>query len=249
MSSLKESICKRSIIRIGVRVIMFSINVFTEDTTLVEYLNIEATRDGNNVYTFSTIERAAIVFGRYVYYNLKRELLEKVVPKSTEEDDLMESFLMYLPNEYEEEWKKFVYNLVKNFLEENSQDFFIEGFMTFRMAQLKEKYLEFLKEEFDHFCLAITPTESIESLIDFMKSQPSRARELTISTTKDGQISLSEGRECFYVEEHGEQENIVLQSVFLSPQHVRVQDRYNVLKRESIMVLKQIFGQNIIIAR
>lgn len=225
---------------------MFSINVFTENKSLIELLDIEATNEKDNLYSFSSIERATKIFSRYVYHTLKKDVLEEIVSGSGNASNEMETFIKFIPYDYERMWEKRVFETIEEFFEnENVTEFFVEGFITFRLSQLKNKFYEYLKDEYEHFSNVSDTTESIDSLIDFMKAQTSQADELVISTFENGEIVMSEGEKCFYIEENNEQENIVVQSVFISPKQVKVIDEYDVLSRASVLVLKQLFGRKI----
>lgn len=225
---------------------MFTIKVSTEDDSLFEYLNIEATMVPDNKFIFSTKERAVSVFGRYIYHSLKKELVEKVIPDEAVRVELLEDFIKFLPRGYEEPWKEKVTEVLNDYFpEKETIHFFVEGFVTFRMVAIKNSYADYLKEEFEYFCETDPSTESIESIIEMMDSSPAKAKNLTIRTLEDGKILLSENEECFYIEEENEQENIVVQSVFLAPESVTILDEYDILKRESILVLQKLFGENI----
>ncbi len=229
---------------------MFRIKVYSEDESLLKYLSYEGTNVADDTYEFSTSDRIVDVVARYLFFEIKQEAITTIIPPSDTSSSEIESFLMFVPNDYEEMWRKRIREVVDGYIHnENLNALYMDGFKTFRMNDIKAKYLRYLKEEYDCFLDMTEPTETLESLVEFMHSQPLKAEEITIETRENGHILIKEDEICLYLETDNEQENLVVQSIYASPKRVRVIDEHDILRKELVIVLKQIFGKNLVFER
>lgn len=229
---------------------MFTIKVYSEDEALLKYLGYEGTKINEDEFEFTSADRVVDVITRYIFFEIKQEALKKLFPSTEDDNSEIESFLMFIPHEYEEMWRKRIREIVDEYINsEEIKEFYIDGFMMFRMNDIKNKYLKYLTEEYECFSDATEPTETLESLIDFMDSQPFKAEEIIIETQENGDILIKEDDICLFLETENEQENIVVQSIYASPKKLKVIDEHDILRKELVIVLKQIFGHNLIFER
>lgn len=229
---------------------MYKIKVHTDELDLIECLQYEGTHEGENEFSFSSIERASEVISRYVYYIVKNDILEKIVPQTETFTRDCEEFLLFVPSEYEDMWRKRVREDIHDYLETGQADeLFVEGFITFRLQGLKGKYFSYMHEEYLHFLKLTEPSGNVESLIDYMHSQPVKTEEIVITTLPNGHIVMKDEYECLYIEQDDQQENIIVQSIFHSPKKVKVVDEHDILKKQFVIVLRQIFGNNVTFVR
>lgn len=225
---------------------MFKIGIQTKDKDLIEFLEVEATLINDTEFSFSSSERAVSVLAQFLYHTIKKETLHRIIPESETSSNEIDSFLLFVPYEFEETFKVDIRERIRQFIiQEDAAEFFVEGFLTFRIHDFKEDFYQFFLDEYTHFLEATEPSESLETLINYMNSQPNHASEVVIVTYENGDIALKENNQCIYLEQDNSQENIIVQSVFASPNKVTVVDNYNVLKKESIIVLTQLFGKNL----
>lgn len=227
---------------------MFDVAVNTDNLDFQRYLNIEGTLIDEHAYEFSSSERAAYVISYCLYQQLKLEALSEVIGDTQESESEKSSFMLFIPYDYEAMWRKRVEeHLNYYFIQQNVGEINIEGFIPFRLRDIKQQYVEYIEAEYEHFTgITGEPSPSIDALVDYMDTQPIQTQEMIIETHEDGHITLTSDGKYVYKELMNEQENIIVQSIFGSPERVRVIDDYDVLRKESIIVLKQLFGAQIV---
>ncbi|MFP3727150.1 hypothetical protein U8V72_18390 [Priestia filamentosa] len=229
---------------------MYRIKVYSEDQSLLKYLGYEGTNIEDNTYEFSSPDRIIDVLTRYLLFEIKQEALVTIIPPSETSSSEIESFLMFVPSDYEEMWRKRIHEIVYNYIHnEEPETLYMDGFKTFRMHDIKTKYFNYLKEEYECFLDMTEPPETLDGLIEFMNSQPLKSEEIIIETKENGHVLIKEEGICLYIETEGEQENLVVQSIYASPKKVKVIDEHDILRKELVIVLKQIFGKNLVFER